>query len=246
MGETDYSGYLRIDSLLELQEPLTEGAADELLFIVVHQVYELWFKLLLHELTLGRDALLAQRTGEALAKFLRATVIVRLMREQLDLLETMSPEGFLDFRDPLAPASGFQSTQFRELEALLGMRDRSHLEAPHLTPAQAQGLRRRHEEPDIWSAFVEALGVTTAAAPAALAALYREHTGAESALLHRVAETRLDLDEGFTLWRQHHALMAAREIGNRTGTGGSAGVEYLERTTTRRFFPELWAVRSAL
>src|SRR6059058_4604542 len=115
-GGTDYATYLLIDDLLELQRPLTPEAHDELLFIVVHQSYELWFKLILHELTDARDELLARRAHAAAPRLRRTVAIERLLLDHLDVLETMSPDGFLEFRDPLAPASGFQSRQFREIE----------------------------------------------------------------------------------------------------------------------------------
>src|SRR5215216_7587048 len=122
-GGTDYAGYLLIDDLLDLQRPLTPGAHDELLFIVVHQSYELWFKLILHELTRGRDELLAGRPQSALPRLARTVAIERLLLNHLDVLETMGPEGFLEFRDPLEPASGFQSVQFRKIEWISGLRD---------------------------------------------------------------------------------------------------------------------------
>src|SRR5829696_5805402 len=115
-GGTDYAAYLLIDDLLELQRPITEGAHDELLFIIVHQAYELWFKLMLHELAKVDAELRADRPGAALPNLKRVVAIDRLLLSQLDVLETMGPEGFLEFRDPLAPASGFQSRQFREIE----------------------------------------------------------------------------------------------------------------------------------
>src|SRR5579862_5325851 len=118
MAGTDYSSYLRIDELLDLQHPLTEGAHDEMLFIVIHQAYELWFKLILHELTRARDDLLSGVPHTAIAPLRRVVAVERLLIEQLAVLETMGPEGFMEFRDPLAPASGFQSTQFREIEYL--------------------------------------------------------------------------------------------------------------------------------
>jgi len=236
-GGTDYAGYLLIDDLLDLQRPLTPGAHDELLFIVVHQSYELWFKLILHELTRARDELLAGRAHAAVPRLSRTVAIERLLLEHLDVLETMGPEGFLEFRDPLEPASGFQSVQFRKIEWISGLRD--------MFPADA--------EPPPGPALYEAFRVC-AGLPAdpeermrALADLYRDHDDDPGrAWLHRVAERLVDHDEGIALWRQHHVLMAAREIGTRRGTGGSPGVPYLKSTLDRRFFPELWDVRVAL
>jgi ribonuclease HI len=219
---TEYAGYLRIDDLLRLQHPLTPGAHDELLFVIVHQSYELWFKLMLHELAKARAELEAGRPQAAIPALQRTTAIDRLLLEHLDVLETMSPEGFLEFRDPLAPASGFQSEQFRAIEA----------ESPRLYDAFATAAAL----PDDHDARV-----------AALADLYRDHLDdPRRTLLHQVAELLTDHDELVALWRHHHTLMAAREIGSRHGTGGSRGVEYLRGTQDKRFYPELWEVRAAL
>jgi tryptophan 2,3-dioxygenase/ribonuclease HI len=210
---TEYAGYLRIDDLLRLQQPLTPEAHDELLFIIVHQSYELWFKLILHELRKAHAELSARRPQGAIRPLKRTVAIERLLLDHLDVLETMGPEGFMEFRDPLAPASGFQSEQFREIESL---------------------------SPQLYEPFAAQL-------PEDLAALYRDHLDdPRRALLHEVAELLVDHDEQVALWRHHHTLMAAREIGSRPGTGGSRGVEYLRGTQDKRFYPDLWAVRAAL
>jgi tryptophan 2,3-dioxygenase/ribonuclease HI len=210
---TEYAGYLRIVDLLRLQEPLTPEAHDELLFIIVHQSYELWFKLIVHELRKAHAELSDHRPQGALRPLKRVVAIDRLLLEHLEVLETMGPEGFLEFRDPLTPASGFQSQQFREIEAL---------------------------SPKLYEPFAAQL-------PGDLANLYLDHLGDPvRALLHEVAELLVDHDEQIALWRHHHTLMAAREIGDRPGTGGSRGVEYLRGTQDKRFYPELWAVRSQL
>jgi tryptophan 2,3-dioxygenase/ribonuclease HI len=219
---TEYAGYLRIDDLLRLQHPLTPEAHDELLFIIVHQSYELWFKLILHELARARAELERGRPQAAAGPLGRMAAIERLLLGHLDVLETMGPEGFLEFRDPLAPASGFQSEQFRAIES----------ESPRLYDAFAAcaGLPEDREE-----------------RLRALAELYRDHLDDPGrALLHRVAELLVDHDELIALWRHHHTLMAAREIGSRHGTGGSRGVEYLRGTQDKRFYPDLWDVRAAL
>ena len=236
-GGTDYSSYLLIDDLLSLQRPITQGAHDELLFIIVHQSYELWFKLILHELTRARDELLARRPQAAIPRLRRVVEIERLLLKHLDVLETMSPDGFLEFRDPLAPASGFQSVQFRRIEWLSGLRDAFPRNA---TPPEGEPL---------YEAFKVAaeLPGDRDERLRALAALYRDHEDDPArAVLHAVAELLVDHDEGIALWRHHDVLMAAREIGSRPGTGGSPGVPYLETTLQRRFFPELWEVRVAL
>ncbi len=236
-GGTDYTQYLLIDDLLRLQRPLTPGAHDELLFIVVHQAYELWFKLILHELAAARDALAEARPHVAAPHLRRVLAIERLLLDQLAVLETMSPEGFLAFRDPLAPASGFQSRQFREIEWISG--ERGTWPGGGDPPAG----------PSLYDAFTAGLGLPEERDErlAALAALYKDHADDPlRAAWHEVAELLLDHDEQIALWRHHHTLMAAREIGTRQGTGGSPGVPYLRSTIGRRFFPELWDVRLAL
>ena len=236
-GGTDYATYLLIDDLLGLQRPLTPDAHDELLFIIVHQSYELWFKLILHELTRARDELLAGRAHAAVPRLSRTVEIERLLLKHLDVLETMGPEGFLEFRDPLAPASGFQSVQFRAIEWISGLRD--------TFPGDAEPP----PGPSLYEAFCACAGLPDEQEERleALARLYRDHDeDAERAWLYRVAERLVDHDEGVALWRHHHVLMAAREIGSRRGTGGSPGVPYLKTTLERRFFPELWDVRVRL
>jgi tryptophan 2,3-dioxygenase len=236
-GGTDYATYLLIDDLLRLQQPLTPEAHDELLFIVVHQAYELWFKLILRELVAARDELAAGRPHVAAPRLRRVVAVERLLLEQLNVLETMGPEGFLEFRDPLAPASGFQSRQFREIEWLSGER------------GTWPGGGEPPAGPSLYEAFSAGLGLPDDREQrlAALADLYRDHAGdALRAAWHDVAELLLDHDESTARWRHHHALMAAREIGTRPGTGGSPGVEYLKSRVERRFFADLWDVRLAL
>jgi tryptophan 2,3-dioxygenase len=224
-GGTEYAAYLLIDDLLGLQRPITPEAHDELLFIVVHQAYELWFKLMLHELERVERELAADRPQAALTGLKRIVSIDRLMLGQLDVLETMGPEGFLEFRDPLAPASGFQSRQFRAIE---------------------------RASPRLYDAFCAGAGLPAgegarAERIAALADLYRDHAeDPRRAVRHEVCELLVDHDETIQRWRFHHTLMAAREIGSRPGTGGSRGVEYLRGTIDRRFYGELWEVRVAL
>jgi tryptophan 2,3-dioxygenase len=222
MAETEYAGYLRIHDLLRLQHPITPEAHDELLFIIVHQSYELWFKLILHELAKARAELAASRPQAAAPPLRRTVAIDRLLLEHLSVLETMGPEGFLEFRDPLAPASGFQSEQFRGIE---------------------------RDSPGLYDAFVACAGLPAEqeARLDALADLYRDHLDDPwRAVLHELAELLVDHDESVARWRHHHTLMAAREIGSRPGTGGSRGVEYLRGTQQKRFYPELWDVRVRL
>jgi tryptophan 2,3-dioxygenase len=256
--QTDYATYLRIDDLLNLQVPLSEGAHDEMLFIVVHQVYELWFKLVLHELDAVAAALVDQRPHAALAPMRRAVAVEELLIAQLQVLESMSPDGFMRFRDPLAPASGFQSTQFREIEALSGGGDSRHLHSEGRSDVQRAQLSVRLTAPSLYAAFGAAMRAAAFDFPdgdddashglrmSGLAALYRDHDDPARTILHELCELFVDHDETIARWRHHHALMAAREIGSRSGTGGSLGVAYLQSTLDRRFFPELWEVRNQL
>ncbi|MEO8899398.1 MAG: tryptophan 2,3-dioxygenase family protein [Candidatus Dormibacter sp.] len=256
--QTDYVTYLHIDALLDLQQPLTDGAHDEMLFIVVHQVYELWFKLILHELDATAAALDEGSPHTALAPMRRAVDVEELLIQQLRVLETMSPDGFMRFRDPLAPASGFQSTQFREIEALSGFGDARHLGDAGRSELQRAQLRGRLEQRSLYDALGSALRAHDLDFPGgdhdlsrerrltALASLYRDHDDLMRTAFHQLCELFVDHDEGIARWRHHHALMAAREIGSRSGTGGSLGVAYLQATLERRFFPELWEVRNRL
>jgi|SRR5580704_878421 tryptophan 2,3-dioxygenase len=257
MAGTDYSSYLRIDELLELQHPLTEGAHDELLFVVIHQVYELWFKLILHELDFATAELEAGRPEAAMAPLHRTTRVDELLIAQLRVLETLTPEGFLAFRDPLKPASGLQSGQFRAIEVLGGLDGATPADTSPLSDHDREELRRRAGMPTLYSALCASLRAHGFDAPDgdgselrerrlnALVALYRDHATPERAVLHRVCELLLDHDEAISRWRFHHAQMAAREIGSRPGTGGG-GVAYLDTTMALRFFPELWEVRNLL
>ena len=232
----EYAHYLFVDDLLTLQRPLTEGAHDELLFIVVHQSYELWFKLLLHELRAAVASLEGGGAVAALAPLERVRRVDDLLLHHLDVLETLTPDGFLQFRDPLTPASGFQSVQFRELERIGGGTAEGDLWPSYCAAARAAGLDM--PPPDQPATAERRL--------ATLVDLYREHAEPARGTLHRVAELLLDHDERLSVWRFRHALMAEREIGSRTGTGGSPGVGYLRSTVDSRLMPELWQVRSLL
>ena len=234
-----YSSYLHLPELLQLQGGLTE-AHDELLFIVVHQVYELWFKVLIHELEAVRSAIESDNLRAARHYLARVKVIEALLVEQVEVLETMAPQDFLTFRSELAPASGFQSAQFREIEFLSGLKDAGYIKAlDGETDARAR-LQQRLDEPsllDVFSALLNRRGVT-------VGDLYRQ--GGRDPELLELAEALLDHDEGFRIWRLRHVQMVERQIGDKPGTGGSTGVRYLQSTLNKRFFPELWEVRSQL
>jgi tryptophan 2,3-dioxygenase len=245
-----YGGYLKLPELLGLQQLLSDPPVhDELLFIVVHQAYELWFKQLLFELESVRDRLFAADTERARHSLTRIHAIERVLIEHIEVLETMSPQDFLAFRDHLAPASGFQSAQFRELEFISGLKDERLLGDLAASPEERDRLRRRLEEPSLWDGFcalLESEGLPMPAddeerRSASLVAMAREQRE-----LFAVSEGLLDHDENIARWRSLHVLMVEREIGAKRGTGGSSGVGYLRTTLDKRFYPELWGVRSNL
>ncbi len=256
-----YTSYLQLDKILTAQDPKSEGPEhDEMLFIVIHQVYELWFKQLLHEM----DYLMA-KMGEndhqrVLHTVRRMLTILKTVVAQIDVLETMTPLEFNAFRSYLETASGFQSLQFRELEFVLGYKRSAILNHfPDTLPERAN-LTKRFEQPTLWDAFLHYLqangvevpqdqldrDVTQAIAAsdevqAILVNVYRHHPR-----LVRVCERLVDLDEGLQEWRYRHIKMVERTIGTKQGTGGSAGAHYLRTTLLTPFFPDLWAIRSQL
>ena len=235
-----YGTYLKVPELLRLQQRMSEEH-DELLFIVAHQVYELWFKVVLFELEAARDRIAADDTFFARHYLQRVNVIERLLVEQIDVLETMSPQDFLAFRSQLAPASGFQSVQFREIEFLSGLKEPKYLARLEATAEEMSRLRKRLEEPTVGDAFQDL--VRRRGSPALLDIFRdREHFGD----LFDLCEALLDHDEAFAHWRSRHVLMVERQIGGKTGTGGSSGADYLRTTLGKRFYPELWDVRSNL
>jgi tryptophan 2,3-dioxygenase len=245
-----YGGYLKLPELLSLQHLLSDPPVhDELLFIVVHQAYELWFKQLLFELESVRDRLFAGDTERARHYLERVHAIERVLIEHIEVLETMSPQDFLAFRDHLAPASGFQSAQFRELEFISGLKDERLLSDLAASPEERDRLQRRIAEPTLWDGFCALMESNGLPMPAddeeqrtvSLVAMAREQRE-----LFAVSEAMLDHDESVARWRSLHVLMVEREIGAKRGTGGSSGVEYLRTTLDKRFFPELWGLRGNL
>ncbi|HXF72991.1 MAG TPA: tryptophan 2,3-dioxygenase family protein [Actinomycetota bacterium] len=251
-GLLTYGEYLRVPELLSLQVLRSDPPAhDEHLFIVVHQAYELWFKEIVVELEAARERMFAG-DGERARHYLRRVhAIERVLLEQIEVLETMTPQDFLAFRASLAPASGFQSAQFREIECLSGLKDPRHLADVETSPEERDRLARRLAEPTLWDAFVaflEARGLPMPPgdADARRRSLLRMARDPAFADAFALAEALLDHDEAFALWRYRHVLMVEREIGAKRGTGGSSGVAYLRTTLDRRFFPELWDLRSHL
>ena len=238
--ELSYGSYLKIPELLALQQGLSHEH-DELLFIVAHQAYELWFKVVLFELEAARDRIDADDIFFARHFLHRVHVIEQLLVEQIDVLETMSPQDFLAFRAKLAPASGFQSVQFREIEFLSGLKQPGYVARLEATPEEMARLRRRLEEPSLDDAF-RSLVKRRGSPP--LVEIFRDRD--QYGDLFDLCEALLDHDETFAHWRARHVLMVERQIGGKKGTGGSSGAEYLRTTLDKRFYPELWEVRSQL
>jgi tryptophan 2,3-dioxygenase len=253
-----YGGYLQLETLLSSQRLESDPAAhDELLFITIHQVYELWFKQLLHEATAARDVMLAAGSGDvdriwwAQHLLRRMHVIERVLVQQIDVLETMTPQDFLQFRQTLAPASGFQSVQYRELEFLSGAKDPSFVRRfKGLTKEESARLARRLEEPTLWDAFVHVLserGLTVDGDEAIIDSVRRvAHDRSTYADLWALAEALLEHDELAAAWRARHVVMVERMIGTKTGTGGSSGADYLRSRLHLRYYPLLWDMRSTL
>ena len=255
-AQLTYGSYLRLPQLLDSQHLESDPPAhDELLFITIHQVYELWFQQLLHEVTAARDAMLAGSGGGRLwwAQHLlaRVHVIERTLIQQVDVLETMTPQDFLEFRQQLAPASGFQSVQFRELEFISGAKDEGFLRRfKGLTDAEKVSLRRRLDEPSLWEAFTGLLasrGLDVEDDAALTASLRRvAHDRASFGDLWAMAEALILHDELAAAWRARHVVMVERMIGSKTGTGGSTGAAYLRSRLEMKYYPLLWDLRSAL
>jgi tryptophan 2,3-dioxygenase len=261
-----YTSYLRLDELLDLQTPASRVAGeseeehDEMLFIVIHQVYELWFKQVLHETELLRRSFAENDRPLALATLKRILTILKTLVTQVDILETMTPVSFSSFRHRLDAASGFQSVQFREIEAVLGHRRPGM--AHHIPEGSPERRRveRRLLEPSVYHEFLGFLSrggyeiprdvlERDAAEPAIEDERVREilvriyHSDPAN---RDVCERLVDLDEGLQEWRYRHVKMVQRTIGMKIGTGGSAGVEYLKNTLFTPLFPDLWAIRTAL
>jgi tryptophan 2,3-dioxygenase len=264
-GRISYGSYLRVPELTSLQQLTSEPPHhDEMLFIVIHQTFELWFKQVLHEVDTISSMM---RSGQVLAAgrlIGRCVEIVKVMIGQVSVLETMTPMDFLAFRDRLQPASGFQSVQFRELELTLGMRDGRVLAHFRDDADASERIARRLAQdtiPEVLFALLrdrgfdtpalgdgEADGAETGAVRArrvaALASLYAEFESHYDLFL--LCEALLELDEHLLLWRQRHIMMVERVIGGRRGTGGSSGAGYLKTTLDKRAFPELWDVRTSM
>jgi len=259
-----YNKYLRVPELIDLQSCLSTPAHhDELLFITVHQAYELWFKQILHEIDASIVLMKEDRAVEAAHALRRIVEIEKLLIAQIHILETMKPVRFLGFRDELNPASGFQSMQFREIEFSSGLKDKAILQAFAGDDFAFQRLQARMNSPSLSDAFFALLRRHGFDSPSsesprdakerrsnygkrqrALVELltHEERFSKESQL----AEGLIEHDEYFSLWRSHHIKMVERMVGSKPGTGGSEGVGYLQKTLDKKFFPELWDARTYL
>jgi tryptophan 2,3-dioxygenase len=264
-----YISYLKVDELLTLQQPLSDGPEhDELLFITIHQVYELWFKQILHEVAAAQKSLTAGDTHRSLALLGRVRTIMKTCVSQLDILETMTPLQFNSFRARLTSASGFQSAQFRELEALLGRRDHAGESADkgsgmgmaeHLIPGSEARARVEAAmlRPSLWDSalhyFNSRMAMPESVLQRDVAKSWEPNEEVQQVLieLHKsdpeasmVAESLVDFDEGLQEWRYRHVKMVERTIGRKMGSGGSSGAGYLASTLFNPVFPDLWAIRS--
>jgi tryptophan 2,3-dioxygenase len=247
-----YGSYLQLPKLLDAQDLESDPPAhDELLFITIHQVYELWFQQLLHEAGTARDAMTSGRLWWAKHLLTRMHVIERVLIDQVAVLETMTPQDFLAFRQLLSPASGFQSVQYRELEFVSGAKDASFVRRFRgLTEAERARLERRLDEPTLWDAFVEVLagrGLATGSDGEISQSLRTAAHDRESyADVWELAEALIEHDELAAAWRARHVTMVERMIGTKTGTGGSSGGAYLRSRLPLRYYPLLWDLRSEL
>jgi len=254
-----YNKYLRVQDLINLQDCLSDPAHhDELLFITVHQAYELWFKQILHELDAAIQFMEEDRVPAATRAVKRVVDIEKLLVNQIHILESMTPISFLAFRDQLNPASGFQSMQFREIEFSSGLKDKNILRE-FSTDEFAHGrLQARIAGPSLTESFYRVLQRRGLDAPLSEDGEKKDYEKRTRAVLEvlthfeeryeefQLAESLLEHDEYFSLWRSHHIKMVERMVGAKRGTGGSEGIGYLKTTLDKKFFPELWEARTHL
>ena len=253
-----YAGYLALDELLALQRPRSDEH-DELLFITIHQTYELWFKQILHEIRGAMTALMADEVWRASHRLSRVRHILKIAVAQVDILETLTPLEFAAFRNRLATSSGFESAQFRELEALLGIRNPRLADLlPDETARQL--VHATMKSPGLWDTVIRWLATRGHAVPGHVlsrnvADAYEGNAELQETLLKiyraggeaaNLLEQLVDIDEGLQEWRYRHVKMVERTIGRKSGTGGSTGVEYLAASLRRSLFPDLWAIRDRM
>jgi tryptophan 2,3-dioxygenase len=259
-----YDKYLKVRALLDLQEPLSKPEQhDELLFIIIHQAYELWFKQILHEIEHAAKMIEQDQVMPFVRALTRITTIQDVLTKQVDILETMTPADFNRFRDRLNPASGFQSFQFRVVEFKLGAKEPAYLKFFKHEPKIIEALQSAIQEPTLYDRVLHHLARRGFEIPHsvldrdvtkpyegdetvvdALAEIYEKSESNYD--LYMLVEKLVDLDQKFLLWRYRHVAMVERMIGNRKGTGGSSGVKYLTSTLQKRAFPDVWEVRNRL
>ena len=257
-----YARYLALDTLLSCQKPQS-AQGDEMLFIIIHQTKELWLKQIIRELYLAKSQIAANALVPAYKALARVSRIQAVMTLSWDVLSTMTPSDYTRFRHVLGPSSGFQSDQFRTVEYLLGLKDRGFLKYQEDRPQALATMRTALHEPSLWDDAIAALARAGFDLPpallnrdwsqpheaspeveAAFLTVYREPERYWE--LYQLAEKLVDLDDAMATWRHKHALTVERIIGAKRGTGGTAGVSYLQATTSKRAFPELWSLRTAL
>jgi tryptophan 2,3-dioxygenase len=246
-----YADYLKLDQLLDAQQPLS-NLHDEMLFIVIHQTTELWMKQMLHEVELAVSLVDRDSFAPAYKALSRVSRIQSVMTLSWDVLATLTPVDYLAFRDVLGTSSGFQSAQFRELEFRLGIKNAAYLQH-YAEGTDARGrLQSALDRPSLRDAAVSALeragfDVADRSTDALAAAWLEVYRDADRWFeLYQLAEKLVDLDDALAMWRHKHVLTVERIIGNKRGTGGSAGASYLRSTLDKRVFPELWALRTGL
>ena len=250
-GLLSYNQYLRVPELIDLQETLSEPTShDELLFIIIHQTYELWFKQILHEIDACLGWIKEGRMFRANHSLRAVVAIEKIIISQIHILETMAQIGFLEFRDKLNPASGFQSMQFRELEFVSGAKDEKLLKTFKHDEFAFQRLTERFDAPSLADEFWNLLSrndFPTGNAEEKIQSIVKILTHPEKhPELFNMQDFLIEHDENIALWRAHHVLMVERMLGMKRGTGGSEGVGYLQTTLTKKFFPELWEARTHL
>lgn len=259
-----YMSYLKVDELLSLQTLRSEPKHhDEMLFIIIHQAYEIWFKLILHELEKAGQHMQAKEPLMANHFVKRVVEILRILVPQIQLLATMTPKDFLEFRSRINPASGFQSVQFREIEFFAGLQEPRYLEYLKHIPGAVEKLQKRVASPTLGQIFLEMIRDLGFSMPASLIPSQLENhphdynqvlmtlrqiylSPSKFLEIYQLSESLLDFDEYLSLWRYHHVMTVERIIGMKTGTGGSPGASYLRTTTTKQCFPFLWKVRTIL
>lgn len=257
-----YASYLGLDDLLVCQRPLSDQH-DEMLFVVIHQTKELWLKQIIHEVMLAKSLIARGEVQPAYKSLARVSRIQAVMTQSWDILATMTPADYLSFRGELGTSSGFQSDQFRRLEYLLGLKDGSFLKFHEERPSALEGLKSALAEPSLYDVALQRLAAAGLPVPADRldrdwSRTYEASPEVEAAWLevyrdtkrywdlYELAEKLVDLDDALVTWRHKHVITVERIIGMRMGTGGTAGVGYLQKTLMRRAFPELWSLRTSL